>query len=164
MINDWQSHKTADVLKLYSDTLEELRRREITRSSNNPSGDYGELLFSRAFGWVLQNNSSSGYDAVDAEGIRYQIKCRRITPRNPSRQLSALRNLPSKPFDVLAGVLLDHNFRVLRGALIPFEVVQEKTTYMKHVNAWRLLLKDSVWDIAGVKDVTSELKAIEASI
>lgn len=97
MIKDWQPYSTADILQLYAHALEELRRREVLRSSNNPSGDYGELLFSRAFGWQLQNNSSSGYDAIDGDGIRYQIKCRRITPHNPSRQLSYIRNLPDTP-------------------------------------------------------------------
>ncbi|MGE3622939.1 MAG: hypothetical protein AB7H77_03560 [Bdellovibrionales bacterium] len=164
MIKDWQPHTTADILQLYSDTLEELRRREVLRSANNPSGDYGELLFSRAFGWQLQNNSSSGYDAINGDGVRYQIKCRRITPRNSSRQLSFIRNLPVNPFDILAGVLLDQKFKVLRAALVPVAVVQEKATYVKHVNAWRMILRDSVWDIPGVQDVTSELRAIEQSL
>ena len=78
-------------------------------------------MFARAFGWKLQNNSSSGYDATDANGIRYQIKCRRITPRNPSRQLSFIRNLPDIPFDILAGVLLNENFKVLRAVLVPVQ-------------------------------------------
>lgn len=161
MVTDWNTYSTADILRLYSASLEELRRREVLRSANNPSGDYGELLFSRAFGWQLQNNSSAGHDATDATGIRFQIKCRRITPRNPSRQLSFIRNLPSNPFDILAGVLLDQNFKVLRAALIPFAIVQEKSTYVKHVNAWRIILRDSVWDIPGVQDVTTELRSIE---
>ena len=37
--------------------------REVLRSASNPSVDYAELLFSKAFGWQLQNNSSVGYDA-----------------------------------------------------------------------------------------------------
>lgn len=164
MIKDWSIYSTADILQLYSDALEELRKREVLRSANNPSGDYGELLFSRAFGWQLQNNSSSGHDAADGNGIRYQIKCRRITPRNSSRQLSAIRNLPGNPFDILAGVLLDEHFKVLRAALIPIAVVQEKATYVKHVNAWRMILRDSVWEIPGVQDVTSDLRATEQSL
>lgn len=164
MIKDWNPYGTADILQLYSDALEELRRREILRSANNPSGDYGELLFSRAFGWQLQNNSSSGHDATDEDGVRYQIKCRRITPRNQSRQLSFIRNLPDNPFDILAGVLLDQNFKVLRAALVPVAVVQEKATYVKHVNAWRMILRDSVWDTPSVRDVTADLRNIEQSL
>jgi hypothetical protein len=33
------------LLELHGDVLAELRRREIVRSANNPTGDYGELLF-----------------------------------------------------------------------------------------------------------------------
>lgn len=164
MIKDWNSYSTVDILQLYSDALEELRKREVLRSANNPSGDYGELLFSRAFGWQLQNNSSSGYDAIDGNGIRYQIKCRRITPRNSSRQLSAIRNLTDNPFDILAGVLLDEHFKVLRAALVPIAVVQEKATYVKHVNAWRMILRDSLWDMPGVKDVTGELLTVQKAL
>lgn len=164
MIQDWQPYSTADILQLYAHALEELRRREVLRSSNNPSGDYGELLFSRAFGWQLQNNSSSGYDATDGNGVRYQIKCRRITPHNQSRQLSYIRNLPNTPFDMLAGVLLNQDFKVTRAALIPVAVIQEKATYVKHVNAWCMILRDAVWDIPGVQDVTHELRVMEQSL
>lgn len=112
----------------------------------------------------MQNNSSAGIDATDANGIRYQIKCRRITARNPSRQLSFIRNLPSGPFDILAGVLLDQNFKVLRAAIVPFEIVLEKSVYVKHVNAWRMILRDSIWDIPGVLDATDKLRATEAGV
>lgn len=154
----------SDLLRLHGDVLDELRRRAVLRSANSPSGDYGELLFSRAFGWELRNNSSSGYDAIDANGVRYQIKCRRLTPANPSRQLSFIRKLPDRPFDVLAGVLLDSAFRVVRAALVPVEVVQAQATYVAHVNAWRLLLRDSVWAFGGVQDVTDALRGIEDTI
>lgn len=154
----------SELLQLHGDVLDELRSRDVLRSANGPSGDYAELLFCRAFGWDMRNNSSSGYDATDAAGVRYQIKCRRITPTNKSRQLSFIRNLPDRPFDVLAGVLLDPAFRVIRAVLAPVELVQERATYVAHVNAWRLLLRDAIWDSPGVRDVTDALKAAEELI
>ena len=153
-----------DLLRLHGGVLEELRRRQIVRSGNAPSGDYCELLFSRAFGWRLEGNAFAGHDATDEHGVRYQIKSRRTTPRSRSRQLSFIRNLPARPFDVLAGVVLDGDFRVLKGALIPVETVQEIAGFVRHVNAWRLVLRDSVWELSGVRDVTSELKAAQADI
>jgi hypothetical protein len=163
-LTDLQARTVADLLRLHANVLDELRRREILRSSNGPSGDYGEILFSRAFGWELENNAASGHDATDRAGVRYQIKCRRVTARNPSRQLSFIRKLPSQPFDVLAGVILDQNFRVIRAALVPYEVVNEIASFVSHVNAWRVILRDSVWSIPGVQDVTSDLVATETSI
>ncbi|MGE0006732.1 MAG: hypothetical protein AB7S92_14195 [Parvibaculaceae bacterium] len=98
------------LFELHVDLLAELRRRDVVRSANNPTGDYGELLFSRAFGWTLNINSSADADAVDGEGLRHQIKCRRLgTPRG-SRQLGFIRRLPERPFDRLAAVLLDDRF------------------------------------------------------
>lgn len=158
------SLSVAELLRLHGDVLDELRVRQVLRSSNGPSGDYAELLFCRAFVWDIRNNSASGYDAVDQEGVRYQIKCRRLTPTNSSRQLSFIRRLPERPFDVLAGVLLDSAFLVQRAALVPVEVVQAKSTYVAHVNAWRLLLRDSIWEEPGVKDVTEQLRATQATI
>ena len=43
----------------------------------------------------------TGYDAVDAAGCRYQIKARRLTPQNKSRQLGVVRKLEQTEFDYL---------------------------------------------------------------
>lgn len=151
------------LLELHGDLLAELRRRGVVRSSNNPTGDYGEFLFSRAFGWTLHGNSSADADAIDAEGMRYQIKCRRLETSAGSRQLGFIRRLPDRPFDKLAAVLLDGKFRVLRAAIIPYDIVEPRASYVDSVKAWRFMLKDSVWDIEGVMDVTAALKRAELS-
>lgn len=152
------------LLELHVDLLGELRRREVVRSANNPTGDYGEMLFSRAFGWALNSNSSAGADAADAQGVRYQIKCRRLATPKGSRQLGFIRRLPEEPFDQLAAVLLNSRFRVTRAALIPYDVVRQRASYVDSVKAWRFMLRDSVWDLAGVVDVTGKLQEIEQSI
>ena len=81
----------SDLLRLYTEVLEELRRRGVTRSSNNPVADYTEHIVAAKLGLKLSNNSASGFDALDADGRRYQIKGRRLTPQNPSTELSAIR-------------------------------------------------------------------------
>ena len=154
----------AELLLLHASVLDELRARGVVRSSNGPAGDYAELLFSRAFGWYLVNNSLAGFDATDAEGTRYQIKCRRLTAHNGSRQLSAIRRLTSRPFDVLAAVLLDERFRVTRGALIPVDVVAKEARFTEHTNSSRFMLRDAVWRLDGVQDVTAKLKAAEGGM
>lgn len=80
------------LLELHVDLLAELRRRKVVRSANNPTGDYGELLFSRAFGWTLNNNSSADADAVDGAALRYQIKCRTPSSSIASASSSASRS------------------------------------------------------------------------
>lgn len=149
------------LLALYSAIVEELHGRGLVRSTNNPVGDYAEYLTARAFGLSLAGNSSIGYDAVSDDGIRYQVKSRRLTPRNSSRQLSAVRGLEpgADPFDLLVGILFSPDFEVLRAALVPLDVVRQLAVRNDYVNAWRLMLRDSVWAMPGVEDVTDRIRA-----
>jgi len=154
------------LLALYSAVVEELHGRGVVRSTNNPVGDYAEYLTARAFGLSLAGNSSIGYDAVSDNGIRYQVKSRRLTPRNSSRQLSAIRGLEPEadPFDFLVGILFTADFEVLRAALVPVAVVRELAVRNDYVNAWRLILRDSVWAVPGVEDVTERIRAAAIAI
>ncbi|MAU09074.1 MAG: hypothetical protein CL607_04575 [Anaerolineaceae bacterium] len=156
-------YSTSALLRMHGALLSELRSRGVLRSENNPTGDYAEYLFSRAFGWTLETNSRSGYDAIDSDGIRYQIKGRRLAQRR-SRQLSFIRNLDLKPFDFLAGVIFDADFSVIRAALVPVDVVKEQSRFVEHVRGWQLFLKDSIWDVPGVIDVTDDLKRAEKAL
>jgi len=139
--------------------MQELRRRELIRSSNNPVADYAEALVARGLGLSLGHRSVKGFDARDASGRRYEIKARRMTPENPSRQLSVIRNLDIDQFDFLVGVVFAEDFSVLRAAMVPRELVRAHASYKKHVNGWILHLRDAIWEVAGVKDVTPELIA-----
>lgn len=145
------------LLRLFAETLEELRRRKLVRSSNNPVADYAERVAAHGLSLRLIGKSASGHDGEDASGQRYQIKSRRVTPHNASRQLSFMRNLESKPFDFLVGIIFDSEFRVHRACIVPFEVVQTLARFSKHVKAHRLILRDEVWGVEGVRDVTAEI-------
>ncbi|WP_205691524.1 hypothetical protein [Caulobacter sp. 602-2] len=153
-----------ELLALYGQIMDELRERGVVRTGNSPVGDYGELLFARAFGWTLEGNSSAGHDATDADGVRYQIKARRLASPSASRQLSAIRRLEERTFDHLAAVLLDGSFKVLRAIIIPYAVVQSGARRRDHTNSWLFMLEDRVWKIPGVRDVTAELAVAQAAI
>jgi hypothetical protein len=161
---DLSGLSVSDLLKTYSRLLEELRRREIVRSSNDPAGDYSEYLFCKAFGWERQANSAAGFDAKGPDGLRYQIKGRRPTRHNSSRELSAIRKLKERPFDFLGAVLFNEDFSVARAALIPIDVVESESKRSDHVNAWKFLLKDSIWDVPSVQDVTVKLQSAVESL
>jgi len=152
------SLSVSDLLSLHAGIGESLRERGIVRSANNPTGDLAEFLFCKAFEWEQAPNSERGFDATCADGIRYQIKGRRIHRRNKSRQLSAIRDLSEKHFDVLAGVLFDDDFRIIRAALIPFDVVKLRATYVAHTNSSKFMLQDDVWSEPGVEDVTTRIR------
>src|SRR5664280_580678 len=102
------------LLALHATLGDERRARGITRSANNPAGDLAEYLFCKAFGWNQAGNSHANVDAVGSDGTRYQIKGRRMTRFNSSRQLSAIRDLAGGHFDFLAGVLFNEDYSVKR--------------------------------------------------
>ncbi|RTQ99845.1 DUF6998 domain-containing protein [Halomonas nitroreducens] len=133
-----------DLLQLQASATSELKARGIVRTQNNPLGDYTEWLVARALGLDLQSNSKAGYDAISKDGVRFQIKGRRVTSKNSSRQLSAIRKYVEKDFDVLAAVIYDEDFNVIDALLIPHEVIGEYASYRKHVNAHVLVLKGSI--------------------
>lgn len=150
-----------DLLACHAAIMEELRARGVLRSANNPTGDLAEYLFCKAFGWIQEGNSAKAFDAIGEDGARYQIKGRRIHRRNKSRQMSAIRSPDG--FDILAAVLFDDDYRVLRAALIPVLVVRERSTYVPHTNSHKFLLRDDVWDAPGVIDATDRLRATEGT-
>lgn len=154
-----------DLLLLFANVLGELRERGVIRSTNNPVADYSEWLVARALGLELAAPSVKGYDAIGPGGIRYQVKGRRQTPANASRQLSAIRGFEVAdvhPFDYLVGVLFNFDFTVLRAAQIPVAIVREHSKPTPHVNGWRFLLRDAIWALPGVIDVTEPVRAAAA--
>lgn len=152
------------LLKMHGQIIDELRARNVIRTGNAPLGDYAELLFATAFGWTLSDNSAAGHDAIDERGVRYQIKARRITSSSKSRQLSAIRKLPDKTFDMLAAVIFDGDFQVQRAILLPHADVEARATRVEHTNSWRLMMDDKVWMAAGAVDVTKPLAMAALSI
>lgn len=147
-----------ELLAFHAGIGEELRQRGVVRSANNPTGDLAEYLFCQAFGWTQAPNSERGFDATGSDATRYQIKGRRVHRRNKSRQLSAMRDLAAGQFDVLAAVLFDDDFHIMRAALIPISVVEKRATYVAHTNSSKFMLRDDVWNELGVQDVTVQIR------
>ncbi|WP_340288787.1 hypothetical protein [Sulfitobacter pontiacus] len=161
MITELEHKSVSDLLALHAEVSARLRSSGAVRSSNNPAGDYAETLFCRAFGWDMAASSEKGYDALDREGLRYQIKSRRLTASNTSRQLSALRNLEAKPFDFLAGVLFSSDYSVFKAAIIPHDLVLKNTRVSTHTNSRLFHLRDAVWAWQNVRDVTLTLARVK---
>ena len=160
-MDDLKRASVSHLLETHASIMDELRRRGVLRSANNPTGDLAEHLFCTAFGWEQAPNAEKGFDASDANSVRYQIKGRRLHKHNKSRQLSAIRDLNG--FDVLAAVLFDDNYRVTRAALMPQKVVEQRSTYVPHTNSYKFILGDNMWDDPEVLDVTQKLRAAENS-
>ncbi len=153
--------KVKELLQLQAAITNELKHQGVVRTQNNPLGDYTEWLVAKALDLDLQANSKAGYDGIskDGEKVRVQIKGRRVTPQNNSRQLSAIRKLEKKDFDQLAAVIYDENFNIIEALLIPYEVVGEYATYRKHVNAHILILKGPILADPRVKDIKNKINS-----
>ena len=117
-----------------------------------------ESLVARSLKLTLESQSKAGYDATDANGIRYQVKGRRLTPKNGSTQLSTIRNLEKNPFDLLAAVMYSQDLEVLYAALIPLDVVKARARFSAHSNGHIFLFKRVVMDDVGVLNITASLK------
>jgi hypothetical protein len=141
---DWSQFDNKQLLGAYCSLMAELKERGVVRSSNNPIADYTETLVSRSLGLKLEAQSRAGYDAIGNDGTKYQIKGRRFTPHNKSTQLSAIRNLALRPFDVLAAVAYSADLSVLYGALIPIEVVAEQSRFSRHSNSHIFMFRRNV--------------------
>jgi hypothetical protein len=151
-----------ELLVLYGKVLDTLRARGTTRSANNPVADYAEGLCKVALNLKLADKSTPGYDGTNPSGHKIEVKARRITKENGSRQLSAIRGIDSQHFDYLAGVLFNADFSVMKGCLIPYDAVKQHGKHTAHTNSHRFLLRDSVWSLPGVKDITEVLQSAES--
>lgn len=148
-----------DLLSLHSGILAVLRSRNVIRTKNNPVGDYAEWLVSQALDMTLLSNSSPGADAIDTDGLRVQIKARRVTPQNPSRQLSALRNYEAADFDYLVAVIFDENYSILDAYKIPHEVIRDYARHSNYVNAHLVNLNGAILTDPRITSIKEHLNA-----
>ncbi len=159
---DLKTWRTCELLSMYGRIMTELQERRVVRTANNPVADYSEHLAAKALGLELMANSKAGYDAVDESGNRYQIKGRRIGPKSGSVMLGVCRNLDKRPFDFLIGIVFGADFSVLRACQMPLAVVLEHASHREYVNGWVLCLREAMWQMPGVQDLTMELQEAQA--
>jgi hypothetical protein len=154
-----ENHTIKELLKLHSQVITELRHRDVLRTENNPVGDYTEWFVAKCLKLDLKNNSSSGFDAKDNKGTRYQIKGRRITPNNKSRQLSVIRNLNQKEFDILVAVIFDGEYEIIEAISIPQEIIADYARFNPHQNGHILHLKGPILSDKRVTNIKKLLKS-----
>lgn len=157
-MNPFDGSGIRSLLRMHSSIGNELRARGICRTANNPAGDVAEHLFSVSFGWTLEGNSQAGYDAVCKDLGRIQIKCRRVTPDNPSRQAGDIRDLDGKKFDWLAGVVFNGDWDIVLAMLIPHALVVKRAIPIAHSRSSRIYLREDWLSLEAVVDVTTKLR------
>lgn len=132
--------------QVWARSMRELRNRELIRSWNNPVADYAERLVAEELDLELAPPVAQGYDAVDAAGRRYQIKSRRLTPQNKSRQLGIVRKLELAEFDDLIAAIFSEDLVLLEMWKIPHEAVVEHGRWVPTLNGHRIWVKPPLVD------------------
>jgi hypothetical protein len=137
---------TAQLFSTYRSILRELRKRDVIRTTNAPTGDYAEFLVARLLGVKLAPNSEKSWDVRAQDGRTLQVKSRVVpNPRAAGeRQLSPFRSFG---FDEVAIVLFDDDYRVWRAVRLPVTVAEEHSTYRSHVMDTSCLRRTSSWTI-----------------
>lgn len=149
-----------ELLQLQSSVITELRERNIVRTSNAPLGDYTEWLVAHHLNLNLEANSKAGFDATTKgdDKTRIQIKGRRPTEANPSRQLSVIRKYDEKDFDELVAVIFNEDFTVKEAYRMPHEVIGRYAKYRPHPNGHVLILQGPVLEDDQVVDITAKFR------
>lgn len=140
----------SELLRMHADVIDELHRRGVVRTGNNPIGDYTEWLVCDRLGLKLEPNSRASYDVIDTNELRYQIKGRRSKQSTGNVQLSVIRNLETKGFDYLIAVVFNSDYTIRFAAKIPHSVVSEVATYRSHVNGHVPIIRENVLQRVGV--------------
>lgn len=150
--------KPIELLRLQASATAELKRREIVRTNNNPLGDYTEWLVANTMDLELTSNSKAGYDAISNKGLKFQIKCRRVTPETPSRQLSPIRNYAEKDFDWLIAIIFDKDFNILNAYIMPHSVIGNYYPHRNHVNARVVVMSGAIIKDKKVVEITEKFR------
>jgi hypothetical protein len=155
-----------ELFKLYADILDALIRKKICRTHNPPAGDYAEWLVSNAFNLKLQPKSAKGFDAIDAEGVKYQIKARWLYSDKASglREMGVIRDLEQEKFDYLIAVLFSKDFSVFEAYKIPHSLIEKFTRFNKYVRGRILILKGPITSAEGVERVEEKLRNYLSSL
>ena len=134
--------------------MRKMHTKELIRSWNNPVADYAERIVADHLKLKLAPKSAQGFDATDSDGhIRYQIKSRRLTAENASRQLGVIRKLDENEFDVLVAAIFDEELKLSEMWSIPHEVIKDFATYVPTLNGHRITLRQPLTDHASVKRI-----------
>ncbi|MBN2096567.1 hypothetical protein JW752_04210 [Candidatus Peregrinibacteria bacterium] len=136
--------------------MNELKRRGVIRTFNNPVADYAEWLVAQKLKLNLETNSQAGYDAKNSKNVRFQIKCRRLHPDNQSRQLGVIRNLDANEFDYLIGVIFNKDFSVKEVYQIPHKIINNYASHSPHQNGYILQLRGNILKDPLTKDISSK--------
>ena len=144
-----------ELLLTHGSVIEKLVSLGVVKTRNNPIGDYTEWLVRRRLGLKEAPANQKGFDAIDDNGNRYQIKGRR--EEGASVQFSPVRDLEKRHFDFLVAVAFNGDYSIRFAVKIPREKVEEFATYRDYVNGHLPILRNKDTMRPGIMDITCHL-------
>jgi hypothetical protein len=133
----------------YVKAIKDLTELKILRNKRNFQGEYAEWLLSKLDNPKLTLAKSSvqkGFDALDVNQNRYQIKSREVKSLFSNTSFDGLSR---DAFDYLICVFFDENFNVLDILIIPEKIVFAKRESLQE-NKFRFRwTKDSYREYCG---------------
>lgn len=142
-----------ELMLLNQKTLDELEEREIIRTRNNPVSDYTEWLVASRMNMELASPSTKGYDALDSNGRRVQIKSRKNNLKNRSTTLGIIRNYELNQFDDLIAIIYHPDFSIRLALCIPHELVKQYGFFNAHQNGYTLNINAALTSDPKVVDI-----------
>ena len=150
-MKELRSMSEVELLQTHRAVIDVLIRRGVVKTRNNPIGDYTEWLVCRRLKLRVQGNSQAAYDAIDREGIRYQIKGR--CDASNAVQLGVIRNLDQHGFDFLVALVFNEDYSIRLAVKVSYEAVRNLARFRRHQNGHILTLNRSTVDRDGVDDI-----------
>jgi hypothetical protein len=144
-----------ELLRLHAATLSRLKELGLLHNIN-PVADLAKSLAARLLGGCVMSLSMSSYCVIVSTGTLetiYQVKARRLTAENGSRQLGGIRDMDEQRFDCLVGMSFDENFAPLKAAIIPLGGREGQRHLYSPYELLEVLPKDSVWTLPSVQDL-----------
>lgn len=121
--------------------------------TNNIVGEYAEYLAHRHYGGKLLRASESSADIESEDGIRYQVKSRKVK-NSISTQLNVIR---SWDFDYLIVILFEPDGRVLKALEVRASVAKEYSVGSEHQNGGVITTSRKFLMDPQSKDITSSI-------
>lgn len=150
--------RVRELLALWVQVMDELAVRGVVRTQNNPTADLAERVACDALGLKMAGKNVKGYDATGPDGMRYQIKGRRLPRGGVRKPTGVVRDIDQEQFDQLAVVLFDHDYEVRLACVIPFDVFCEIAVPVERLNGYRITAGSRLLEVPGVVDVTKEAR------
>ena len=155
-MKDLSEMSELELLQTRGAVIDELRRRGVVRTANNPIGDYTEWLVCNRLGLEIQGNNQAAFDAADPQsGDRYQIKGRRASGNTV--QFSSIRNLENHGFDFVVAVVFAEDYSIRFAFRIAYAAIPNLARYQAHTNAHIPRLTERAVEQDGVEDITQLL-------